>query len=91
MDIKNKDMIFQDENGINYNVAPLFNFKIDALNKVFAVYSFCDDNPDNPNGDIMIGELVTNQEDVDIVGVREEEQEIVEQVYNEIISRIGDE
>lgn len=91
MDVKNKNMIFQDENGINYNVEPLFEFKVDALNKTFAVYSLCDENPDNPNGDIMIGELVTDQNGIDIIGVKEEEKEIVEQLYIDIVSKIGGE
>lgn len=66
-------------------------FQIPSLEKEFIIYSLVDDNPDNPEGEIMLGEIVRENNDIQVLGIESEEKDIVVAFYNEISKQLGDE
>lgn len=65
-------------------------FKIDALNKEFIIYSLTDAIDENPNGEIILGELVREENNIQVLGIEKEEQDLVVAFYNEISKQIGE-
>lgn len=84
-----KDIYYKDEKGNNVCVSVLGFFSIFDLGKEFAMYSIVDDNAQNEDGFVLLGEVIRNGDDVEIVGIDSKEKEMVVAYYNEISEQIG--
>lgn len=65
-------------------------FKIAALNKEFIIYSLTDTIEENPDGEIILGELIKENDNIQVLGIEKEEQDLVVAFYNEISKQIGE-
>lgn len=77
------------ENGDTIMVSILGAFRVEALNKKYAMYSLVNDNPDNENGAVLLGEVVREDDKVKVLDILEEEVDLVVAFYNEIANQIG--
>ena len=84
-----KEIIYKDKNGNNVPASVLGFFKIEELNKEFVMYSIVDDNVEEDDCVILLGEVVREDDDVQILGIDENEKDLVVAYYNEIASQIG--
>ena len=84
-----KEIIYKDKNGNNVTASVLGFFKIEELNKEFVMYSIVDDNVEEDDCVILLGEVVRDDDDVQILGIDENEKDLVVAYYNEIASQIG--
>ena len=84
-----KEIIYKDKNGNNVTASVLGFFKIEELNKEFVMYSIVDDNVEEDDCVILLGEVVREDDEVQILGIDENEKELVVAYYNEIASQIG--
>ena len=84
-----KEIIYKDKNGNNVTASVLGFFKIEELNKEFVMYSIVDDNVEEDDCVILLGEVVREDDDVQILGIDEKEKDLVVAYYNEIASQIG--
>lgn len=82
---------FRDSDGNNLDISVIGYFKIAELEKEYIMYAAVDDNLDNEDGHVLLGEVVKEGTDVQILGILPEEEEIVVAYYNEISKQIGDE
>lgn len=78
------------ENGDTIMVSILGAFRVEALNKEYAMYSLVNDNPDNENGAVLLGEVVREDGKVKVLDILEEEVDLVVAFYNEIANQIGE-
>ena len=77
------------ENGDTIMVSILGAFRVETLNKEYAMYSLVNDNPDNENGAVLLGEVVREDDKVKVLDILEEEVGLVVAFYNEIANQIG--
>lgn len=84
-----KKIIYKDKNGNNVTASVLGFFKIEELNKEFVMYSIVDDNVEEDDCVILLGEVVREDDNVQILGIDENEKDLVVAYYNEIASQIG--
>ena len=84
-----KEIIYKDKNGNNVTASVLGFFKIEELNKEFVMYSIVDDNVEEDDCVILLGEVVREDDNVQILGIDENEKDLVVAYYNEIASQIG--
>ena len=84
-----KEIIYKDKNGNNVTASVLGFFKIEELNKEFVMYSIVDDNVEEDDCVILLGEVVREDDNVQIRGIDENEKDLVIAYYNEIASQIG--
>ena len=77
------------ENGDTIMVSILGAFRVETLNKEYAMYSLVNDNPDNENGAVLLGEVVRDDGKVKVLDILEEEVDLVVAFYNEIANQIG--
>ena len=82
---------YRDSQGNNLDISVMGYFKIDELEKEYIMYGAIDDNQDNDEGHVLLGEVVRDGDVVQILGILPEEEEIVVAYYNEISKQIGDE
>lgn len=75
----------------NITISLIGTFKIPILEKEFIIYSLVDDNPDNLEGEIMLGEIIRKNKSIQVVGIESEEKDLVVAFYNEISKQLGDE
>lgn len=80
----------KDQNGNKVEVSVLGIFKIPDLEKQYIMYGLVDDDPYNENGGVLLGEVIGEGENMQIVGILEEEKELVVAYYNEISKQIGE-
>ena len=86
-----KDIIYKDSNGNMMNVSVIGFFSISELEKEFVMYGLVDDDKNNEDGHVLLGEVIRNDDDVQIVGILPDEKELVVAYYNEISTQIGEE
>ena len=84
-----KEINYKDEQGNNINISVVGFFKISELEKEFIMYSVVDDDIENDDGFILLGEVIRSGDDVRIVGIDSNEKEMVVAYYNEISGQIG--
>ena len=77
------------ENGDTIMVSILGAFRVETLNKEYAMYSLVNDNPDNENGAVLLGEVVREDDKVKVLDILEEEVDLVVAFYDEIANQIG--
>lgn len=84
-----KEISYKDENGNTMNISVIGCFRIPELEKEFIMYSFMDDDSSNEEGLVLLGEVLHENGDVQIVGIEESEQEMVVAYYKEISEQVG--
>lgn len=84
-----KEISYKDENGNTMNISVIGCFRIPELEKEFIMYSFMDDDSSNEEGLVLLGEVLHENGDIQIVGIEESEQEMVVAYYKEISEQIG--
>lgn len=80
---------YKDENGNIMDISVIGFFRISELEKEFVMYGLVDDNNSNENGNVLLGEVIREDGMVSIVGIKEEEMDLVVAYYNEISKQIG--
>lgn len=84
-----KEISYKDENGNTMNISVIGCFRIPELEKEFIMYSFMDDDSSNEEGLVLLGEVLHENGDMQIVGIEESEQEMVVAYYKEISEQVG--
>ena len=87
----NEHVTIQNEQGENINISVLGSFEIPDLKREFMMYSMVDENKDNSLGAVLIGELLKDGDKLQVVGIPDEEKEMVVAYYNEISEQMGGE
>ena len=80
----------KDQNGNKVEVSMLGMFRIPDLEKQYIMYGLVDDDPYNENGGVLLGEVIGEGENMQIVGILEEEKDLVVAYYNEISKQVGE-
>ncbi len=82
-------MNFTDQNNNVLNIEAIKIFKIDELGKEYIIYSITDNDDNNPDGELAFGEIVRQDDSIQVLGILPEEEDIVIAYYNEIKSQLG--
>ena len=80
----------RDEHGNKLYVSVLGMFEIPDLEKKYIMYGIVDDDPFSKNGGGLLGEVVGEGEDMQILGILPEEKDMVLAYYNEISTQLGE-
>lgn len=80
----------KDQNGNKVEVSMLGMFRIPDLDKQFIMYGLIDDDPYNENGGVLLGEVIGEGENMQIVGIDSDEKDLVVAYYNEISKQVGE-
>ena len=80
----------RDEHGNKLYVSVLGMFEIPDLEKKYIMYGIVDDDPFSKNGGVLLGEVVGEGEDMQILGILTEEKDMVLAFYNEISTQLGE-
>lgn len=86
-----KEITIKDENQNDIVISVLGEFKIDALEKEFIMYSIVNMDEDVTDGRIIIGEVIRDNDNVQVIGIKEEEKELVLAFFYEITEQIENE
>ena len=86
-----KEITIKDENQNDIVISVLGEFKIDALEKEFIMYSIVNMDEDVTDGIIIIGEVIRDNDNVQVIGIKEEEKELVLAFFYEITEQIENE
>ena len=84
-----KGINYIDSKGNNINISLIGYFSIPELQKEYIIYSLLDDDNDNDNGFVVLGEVVKTDDNVQILGLLPEEKDLVVAYYNEIANQLG--
>lgn len=84
-----KEIVYKDSKGNNMNISVIGFFRIEELNKEFVMYGLVDDNPNNEDGHVLLGEVIREDGDIQILGIESSEKDLVLAYYNEVINQIG--
>ena len=82
-------MNYTDQNGNTMNIEAIKIFKIDELGKEYIIYSIMDNDDSNPDGELLFGEIIRNDDSIQILGILPNEENIVIAYYNEIKNQLG--
>ena len=82
-------MNFIDSNNNTINIEAIKIFKIDELGKEYIIYSIMDNDDSNPDGELLFGEIIRNDDSIQILGILPNEENIVIAYYNEIKNQLG--
>ena len=82
-------MNYTDQNGNVMNIEAIKIFKIDELGKEYIIYSITDNDDSNPDGELLFGEIVRNDDSIQVLGILPNEENIVIAYYNEIKNQLG--
>jgi len=86
-----KDIKYVNEKGEDINVSLLGFFSIPDLEKEYIMYGITDDNVNNDEGKVLLGEVKRNDNNIQILGILPSEIDLVVAYYNEISNQIGGE
>lgn len=86
-----KDITYKNEEGNIITISVIGFFKVPELEKEFIMYSFTDDNINNENGLVLLGEIIKEEDTIQILGIESTEKDLVLAYYNEVINQIGEE
>ena len=82
-------MNYTDQNGNVMNIEAIKIFKIDELGKEYIIYSIMDNDDSNPDGELLFGEIIRNDDSIQVLGILPNEENIVIAYYNEIKNQLG--
>ena len=86
-----REIIVKNQFNNDITISLIGTFKIETLEKEFIIYSLTDDNEENPEGEIILGEILREGNNIQVLGIEKEEKDLVVAFYNEISKQIGDE
>lgn len=66
-------------------------FDVKELNKKYVVYGIVDDNNENTKANLMIGELIENNGDYQVMGIKTEEKDIALSLFQSYLESLEDE
>ena len=85
-----KEMTITDANGNQVNVSVIGMFRIPDLEKEYVMYSLMDDDVNNENAGVLLGEVVRDEDgNIQVLGILSEEKDVVVAYYNEIADQLG--
>lgn len=82
-------MNIKDGNGNDLNVSIIGYFRVPSLEKQYVMYSIIDDET-SEYGHVLIGEVVNIDDGIQILGILDEEKDLVISYYKEISKSVGD-
>ena len=53
------------------------------------MYAFVDDDDNNSDGRVLLGEVIRENGDMQILGIESSEKDLVVAYYNEVITQLG--
>lgn len=86
-----KEIIIKDAEQNDVEISILGEFKINELEKEYIMYSIIDKDEAVTDGKVIIGEVIRDEDSVKVVGIKEEERDLVLAFYNEISEQVGNE
>lgn len=86
-----KEIIIKDENQNDIEISILGEFKINELEKEYIMYSIIDKDEEVTEGKVIIGEVIRDENSVQVIGIKEDEKDLVLAFFNEISEQIGNE
>ncbi len=89
--MENKHITVSNEQGQNINISVIGTFRIPDLEKEFMMYSMVDENKDNNLGAVLLGEVIRDGDNLEVIGVRDDERRMVVAFYNELSLQLGGE
>lgn len=84
-----KDITYKDDKGNIMTISLIGFFRVPELEKEFIMYSLTDDNINNENGHVLLGEIIREEDNIQILGIESTEKDLVLAYYNEVINQIG--
>lgn len=84
-----KDFNYVDSKGNVMNVSVMGFFRIPDLEKEFIMYAFVDDDDNNSDGRVLLGEVIRENGNMQILGIESSEKDLVVAYYNEVITQLG--
>ena len=84
-----EQITIKNEQGQNINISVIGSFRIPDFDKEFMMYSMVDENEDNGLGAVLLGEVIRGANGIEVVGIRDDEKEMVVAYYNEISEQMG--
>lgn len=86
-----KDITYKNEEGNIITISVIGFFKVPELEKEFIMYSFTDDDSSKQNGLVLLGEIIKEEDNIQILGIDSNKKDLVLAYYNEVINQIGEE
>lgn len=86
-----KDITYKNEEENIITISVIGFFKVPELEKEFIMYSFTDDDSSKQNGLVLLGEIIKEEDNIQILGIDSNEKDLVLAYYNEVINQIGEE
>lgn len=86
-----KDITYKNEEGNIITISVIGFFKVPELEKEFIMYSFTDDDSSKQNGLVLLGEIIKEEDNIQILGIDSNEKDLVLAYYNEVINQIEEE
>ena len=80
----------RDEHGNKLYVSVLGMFEIPDLEKKYIMYGLINEDETKDTGAVLLGEVVGEGEDMQILGILPEEKDMVLAYYNEISTQLGE-
>ena len=80
----------RDENGNRIFISTLGMFEIPDLEKKYIMYGIVIEDESKETGGVLLGEVVGEGEDMQILGILPEEKDMVVAYYNEISTQLGE-
>ena len=80
----------RDENGNKVTVSVMGMFEIPDLEKKYVMYSILNEDDSISYGGVLLGELLGEGEDIQVLGILPEEKDMVVAYYNEISTQLGE-
>lgn len=80
----------KDENGNRIFISMLGMFEIPDLEKKYIMYGLVNEDENKDTGAVLLGEVVGEGEDMQILGILPEEKDMVVAYYNEISTQLGE-
>ena len=86
-----KELVIKNEDGKEITISVVGEFKVPELEKEYVIYSVVDNDENNDIGHILIGEVERSEDGIKVLGIKEDEKDLVLAFYNEISSQVGEE
>ena len=81
----------RDENGNKLSISVMGMFEIPDLEKKYIMYGILNEDKSKDVGGVLLGEVVGEGEDIQVLGILPEEKDMVVAYYNEISTQLGEE
>ena len=86
-----KEMIIKSEDGKDITISIVGEFRVEELDKEYIIYSIVDSDENNDMGGILIGEVDREDDEVKVLGIKDDERDMVMAFYKEISNQVGEE